>query len=387
MPVLGLTAAAEALKLFYLPGLRYQLNDAASVLLAQLEKTTENVVGSEIVLAMRYGRVGGIGNRSDTGTLPTPNSRKTKKAQWETKNIFARFQISDKTIKASKSSSGAFNSLLEKEISDCERDAKLDLSRQVLGSGAGVLCTVSSASGLTLTVNTTMYLAEGMLVDIYTNNTKDTSEAEITAVNHSTNTIHVTSATGAAQNDVIYLAGNKGLELTGLESVFTSTTLYGLNVATYPWLSPYRRNLAGEIEEVTIQAAIDEADTRAGAVTNFLLCSKGVRRAYQDLLTAQKQTVNSLDLKGGFKALSYTGGDKEIPLVADKYVKPGKMYGLDLNDWAMYRMADWEWMDSDGAMLSRVANTPAYEATLLSYCDIGCQRPKGQFEIYGITEH
>lgn len=387
MSILGLTAAAEAMKTYYLPGLRFQLNDAASVLLAQLEKTTENVVGSDITMALEYGRTGGIGNRSDIGTLPTPNSRKRKKATWETKNIFARFQISDKTIKAARTSAGAFNDLLKREITSCERDSKLDLSRQVLGNTTGLLCTISSVDGLNLTVDSTMYLAEGMLVDIYTTVTKDTSEAEITAVNHTTNVVTVSSATGAAQNDTIYVAGNKDLELTGLEAVFTAATLYNLTVATYPWLAPYRDNLAGELEEVTIQAAIDEADTRAGAVTNFLLVAKGVRRAYQDLLTAQKQTVNSLDLKGGFKALSYTGGDKEIPLVADKYVKAGKMYGLDLTDWAMYQMADWEWMDGDGAMLSRVANTPAYEATLLKYADIGCQRPKGQFEIYGITEH
>ena len=43
--------------------------------------------------------------------------------------------------------------------------------------------------------------------------------------------------------------------------------------------------------------------------------------------------------------------------------------------------------DADGAMLSRVANKAAWEATLARYADIGCQKPKGQIELYGITEH
>ena len=135
----------EALKIYYLPGLRYQLNDKASALLAQIEKTSENVVGREIRMALRYGRVGGIGNRPDDGDLPIPSARQTVQAIWETKNIFARFSLTDKTIEASKTSVGAFASMLETEISDCETDARLDLSRQVMGAGKGVLATLTAA--------------------------------------------------------------------------------------------------------------------------------------------------------------------------------------------------------------------------------------------------
>ena len=43
--------------------------------------------------------------------------------------------------------------------------------------------------------------------------------------------------------------------------------------------------------------------------------------------------------------------------------------------------------DKDGAMLARVANKAAWEATLVKYCDIGCRKPRGQVEMYGITEY
>jgi len=383
MSILNLTAVAEALKEFYLPGLRYQLNDKASAFLAQLERDTESVVGKEIVMALRYGRVGGVGNRADDGTLPTPNSRKTKQAKWETKNLFARFQITDKTVKASRSNVGAFANMLEQEISDCEIDAKNDLSRQALGDGTGKLATITAVSGTTLTVDSTMYFAEGMLVDIYTGDTKDTSEAEVTAVDEDNSQIVVSSATGAAADDVIYLAGNKDLELTGLEAVFTNGTLYGIDRTANKWLNATRINVNGEVSEVIIQQAIDDADRKAGAVINFMQCAFGVRRAYQNLLTAQKQLVNTMELKGGWKAISYNG----IPMMADKYIKSGKLYCLDLNDWKMYQMDDYNWLDEDGAMLSRVANKPAWEATLVKYADCGCQRPRGQVELYGITEH
>jgi hypothetical protein len=381
--VLAINAVAEALKSYYLPGLRYQLNDKASVFLSQLEKDKENVVGKDIVMALRYGRVGGIGNRSDDGDLPTPNSRKTKQAKWETKNLFSRFQISDKTMKASRSNVGAFASMLETEIKDCETDAKLDLSRQALGDGTGKLATISAVSSNTLTVDNTMFFCEGMLVDIYTGDTKDTTAAEVTDVDDANSKITVSSATGAAQNDVIYLSGNKGLELTGLRGVFENSTLYGIDRTTYKWLNATRKNVNGEISDITIQTAIDEADRKAGSNINFILCSLGVRRAYQNVLTATKQLVNTLELKGGWKAISYNG----IPLTADKYVGSGKMYCLDLSDWKMYQMSDYEWLAEDGAMLSRVSGKAAWEATLVKYADLGCGKPRGQSELYGIVEH
>ena len=388
----------EALKLFYLDAFRYQLNDKASILLAQIEKTSENVVGKKIVMALRYGRVGGIGNRSDDGTLPTPNARKTKQAEWDTKNIFARFQITEKAIAASRSREGAFAPLLQQEFEDCEKDTRLDLSRQVLGDGTGVLATASAAAHnngvVTVTVDSTMYLAEGMLVDIRKSDGNqrhaDCDEVEITAVLSDTQFTYAGTTNTPADTDIVVVAGNFGKELTGLDAVIASgTTLYGIDRSTpgNQWLDGRLKNIGGELRETDIQYAIDEVERTSGSEINFLLCSYGVRRAYQSLQTAMKQFANKMTLTGGWEALSYTGGKQTMALAADKYVKPGRMYCLDLSDWKMYQMADWDWMDRDGAILTRVVNKPAWEATLLKFCDLGCQRPKGQFLLYGIAEH
>jgi len=387
--ILNMTAISEALKDYYLPGLRYQLNEKASALLAQLEKDTESVVGKDIVMALRYGRVGGIGARDDDGDLPKPNSRKTKQAKWETKNVFARFQLSDKTIEASKSSVGAFASMLEQEIKDCETDAKLDLSRQVLGDGSGELCEVSAFSTRTLTVDTTMYLAEGMLIDVIDGNSPRTNcdGLEIESVDSDTEFTVVAVSGTPANGDKVCVQGSWNKELTGVAKVIdTGGTLYGIDRTDYPFLDAVVESSVGDITENGIQARIDEVEKGTGSETNFLLGSYGVRRAYANLLQATKSHVNTLDLKGGWKALSYTGGNQPIPFLGDRYVPEGLLYGLDLEDWKMYKMTDWDWMDRDGNMLTRVANKPAWEATLLIYSDIGCQRPRGQFVMKGINE-
>ena len=402
---LNMSAIAEALKIYYLPGLRYQLNDKASALLAQIDKNSENVSGKEIRMALRYGRVGGIGNRPDDGTLPVPAARQTVQAVWDTKNIFARFRLTDKTIAASKDNVGAFANMLETEISDCETDARLDLSRQVIGSGNGVLATVSSQEAyssnvLTVNVDTTMYLAEGMLVEIkQANGTQRNAHVDgpkkiISVLSPTQFTMEAGGDPSTVSTDVVAISGNtyddtglKSYELTGVQAVVaTGGTLYGIDRTDNLWLNGVVDAVNGQISEVGIQKNIDAVEVGSGSETNFLFTSKGVSRAYQNLQTAMKQHVNTLDLKGGWSALSYTGGQKELPLVSDKYVPEGLLFGLDLNDWIMAQMGDWDWLDKDGAMLSRVQDRAAWEATLVKYCDMACQRPRGQFVMTGITE-
>lgn len=399
MSTLNMSSIEEALKLYYLPGLRYQLNDQASALLAQIEKDSEGVVGKEIRMAMRYGRVGGIGNRPDDGDLPTPNARQTKQANWDTKNIFARFRLTDKTIEASKSNVGAFANMLEQEISDCETDARLDLSRQVIGDGEGTLAEVdgaaSSADPQVVDCDTTMYLAEGMLVD-FRDSSGDLTHADhegVEIVEVRDETTFAVEQTGEEIPDEakVVISGNVDgsdvYELTGVRKVVdTGGTLYGIDRTENRWLDAQVDNVNGQISEVGIQKNIDEVETKSGSETDFLMCSKGVARAYQNLQSAMKQHVNTLELKGGWTGMSYSGGQKQIALVSDKYVPKGYLFGLDLDDWKMYQMADWNWLDRDGSMLTRVANKAAWEATLVKYCDIACQRPRGQFVMEGITE-
>lgn len=384
----SMSTIADALKLFYLDGLIYQANEAASVFLAQIEKTSRNVEGSQVVIPLSYGVTGGIGARGESDALPTSNPRKFKQMKVDTKNLFAVIQITDKVIQASRSNRGAFIQALESELTKAETDVKRDISRQVMGDGTGLLATVASVSSNgtthTVTVDSAKHFYEGMLIDCYTTTTKDTSAAEVTSVDKVNNQIVFVSTTAPEAADLIYLAGNKNQELSGLTKIMTAdNTLYDLDRSTHKWFNPTVKNVAGEISEVKIQEGIDDAEDETGSQINFLVGSKGVRRAYQNLLTAQKVIANSLELKGGFKALDYNG----IPLVGDKYVPSGTLHALDLGDYFMGQMAEWDWMDRDGSILKLVQGYAVYTAQLRKYCELCAQRPKGSVRFYGITEH
>ena len=391
---LSMSTIANALKYWYLDGLRYQLNEAGSQFLAQLERTSEHVEGYKIKMGIGYGVTGGIGNRSDTGTLPTVNPRKFVQAEWETLNLFARIQVSDKAIEASRSSRGAFVAALTHELEKAEIDAKRDLSRQVMGDGTGALGTITAVSSVstthTLTFSSVKNFFEGQLVDLYNagdgaGTTKDTSEAEITLVDRDNSTVTLVAAHTPVVGDKLYLAGNYGLEITGVAKVMTAdNTLYGLDRSTtYKFFNPMIKAVSAEISEIKIQEGFDDCEDETGNVINFLMAEKGVKRAYQNLLAAMKQIVNTIELKGGFSAISFSG----IPLVGDKYCASGELLGVSLANWKLYELADWDWMDRDGNVLTRVSQKPVYEATLRKYCDLGCDLPRGQVKFTGITRH
>jgi hypothetical protein len=385
MAWLNMTAASEALKINYLPALRYQLN-TANPILSVIERNSESVVGSEIRMALRYGRNGGVGNRAEDGILPTPNSRKTKQASFGTKNLFARIQISDKTMKASRSRDGAFVSLLEAELEDAQTDAKDNMARQVFGDGTGKLATFSAATTQTvLPVSNTQYFVEGMFIDIMDNtNAVKQSQREVIAVDDVAGTITISgAAVTTVATDYAVVFGNYAQELTGFGAVFQNdNTLYGINRAQNKWFNPTLKSGLGAISEVGIQQLIDDVDRKAGSKTNFLLSSYGVRRAYQDLLLATKRTTDVMKLKGGYEVLTYNG----LPFATDKYAPSGTLFGLDLSTWNLYHIEDWDWLSEDGAVLHRVSDRPVWEASLVRYCDLGCSKPKGNFMATGITE-
>ena len=90
-----------------------------------------------------------------------------------------------------------------------------------------------------------------------------------------------------------------------------------------------------------------------------------------------------LDSEGQYRGVKFNG----IPLTSDNYAKAGEMTGLCKEDWKMYQMADWDWMDKDGAVISRVPGKAIWQAAMRKYCDLGCQRPRGQVQFTGIAGH
>lgn len=384
-----LQSAENALKTLYLGVVSDQLNTNVNPLLAAIEQTASDVWGKEIRKLAPYGINGGIGAGTETGDLPAAAENNYAQFVLTLKNLYGTIEISDKAIRASQNNAGAFVNLLNAEMEGLLKASKFNFGRMLYGDGTGTLTTVESASGNNVVVASVQNLIEGMVVDVLTSEGTSTGVAgrRITSIDRSSKTITLSGnaipASTLTKGNIITVQGSYKNELTGLGAIFgTGSTLYGLSKTANKWLNP-RSYTSTAIDDVTIQKVIDEMDEVAGSKADFIVCSFGVKRAYQEYLTENKSNVDIMNLAGGYKAISYNG----IPVVSDRFAPSGTMYVLDTTEFHLHQLCDWRWLEGDnGKIIRQVAGKPVYTATLVKYADLICDKPSGQAKISGITE-
>lgn len=130
------------------------------------------------------------------------------------------------------------------------------------------------------------------------------------------------------------------------------------------------------LSELAINSDFTEADLK------FFLMNYAVRDKYVQLCTQERGWFNTMVIDGGFEAVEYNGK----PFVPDSQCKRETIFGIVPETLKIYRLQDFDWMDKDGAILNRVANRDAYEATMFHYGDLGCSLRNGNIVIRGIRE-
>lgn len=381
-----ISSAENALKTLYLGVLAEQLNVGVNPLLAKIGQTTADVWGKEVVKLAPYGVNGGVGSGTESGDLPGCAGNNYAQFKLTLKNFYGNIEISDKAIRASANSAGAFVNLLNSEMDGLLKSSKFNFGRMLYGDGSGLIATtVTNTSSKTnvITVDSVKNLMEGMVIDVY-----DTSDAIVPnlaasrvisidrAKKEITLSASASSALGAGYK--VYVQNSKGNELTGLEAIFGTGELYGLSRADYSFLNPYKVTDTTGVSTEAIQAAIDSIEEVAGGTIDFIVSSYKVRRAYIEYLALNRTNLDYMNLDGGFKALSYSG----IPFVADRFVDDKTMYLLNTSDFKLHQLCDWRWIEGEGGtVLHQVANKAVYTATLVKYADLLCERPMGQAKI------
>ena len=387
-----LTTLDAILKNQYIGPIRDQLNNS-SVLYSRLEKNSDSVVGKNFTIPLHYGRNEGVGARGEGTALPTAGNQAYKECIVPMRYQYGRIRLTGPTMKAARSNEGAFIRAVDSEMRGLEKDMKASMNRQAFGDGTGLLATVAaSGSGTsTVVVDSTAKLRVGMPIDIIVKTTgaatagvAGTSVASITDT--TTFTITDTLAGTPAATYGVYIAGSRNNEMMGLSGIVSTTaTLQGLDVANYPWwkatvLANGGTNRA--ISDTLLQTAIDTLEANSSGMCTAMYTSFGVRRAYQALLTATKQLVNTQELKGGYKAITYN----DLPIIADKDAPANKIFVVDEDELQVFRLGDFDWMQEDGAILSRVSGYDAYEAVLYVYQELGTTMRNAHVLISDVTE-
>lgn len=382
--MIDLTTAQNALKDAYLSAACNQLNTKTNPLLAKIKQSTSDVYGKQIIKVAPVGLNGGIGAGSETGELPTANENNYVQFKTTLKNLYGTIEISDKAIRASANSNGAFVDLLNAEMEGLINSSKFNLGRMLYGDGSGLVGTVASYADGVATMKSVKNLIEGMVVDVYSGTTYKQT-LRIAYVDRTNKKVYFTTTPSTITvEENLYVQGSKGNEITGLGAIFSSSaSLYGLSRTSNRWLSPYTKAVNNEIDDSILQEAVDFLEENTGSNIDFITCGAKVKRMYQDYLATYRRNIDVTVLDGGYKAISFNG----IPIVSDRFVEDDTLYMLDTSKFTLHQLCDWEWIEGEGGkILRQKAGYPAYTATLVKYADLICDQPNGQAKLTGIAK-
>ena len=116
--------ADSALKDYYLDAVTAQLNDNVSPFFSAIEKNSDYVSGKDVKLAVIRGYSGNVVAGAEDGNLPDPFRNRYANIVAPLKNIYGTIEISDKALRASRESSGAFVNLINAEMEGLISGAK-----------------------------------------------------------------------------------------------------------------------------------------------------------------------------------------------------------------------------------------------------------------------
>lgn len=411
------TTADAALKEFYLPAVREQLNNKNKFLAQVSQAGQEEIEGRRAVLSLHLSRNNSVGARVEGAYLPGTNSGGSTaignqgygEERVPLKYNYGRLQLSGPVMRAMGSDRGSFIRALDSEMKGLTNDAKRDQSRQIWNDGSGKIIQLATDSGTVIDFATTAtavqrrQLEAGMKVDIgtVTDSTVIYEGNEVVSVSATAVTLLNAIGTVGATH-FIYRSGINpggaaaGIELTGMQSIVDSTgALFNLNPATAgqsAWSSTELGNSGTNraISDDLLAQLMDATEIASGLENDEgqyqLWMSDGVRRAYAATMTAQKRFVNSIDLKGGFKGLESTAGGGSVPVAWERDVPSNTVFYVNTKHIKWFKKGDWSWMDEDGAILSRRPNVEAYEATLHCDAELTTDRRNAHGKLADISE-
>lgn len=421
----------EVLKTFYLPAVQEYLNHATP-LMDLLDRNEEDVSGKDATIEAHYGRSTGTGARADGGSLPTANYQRFKTCTVPMKYVYGRIELTGPTLAATRDSRGAYGKALDIEVTGITNDLMKEVNRMLWGCGYGHLARWRSGTGTSVTLQK-KYRGNSAGGDgfgstfgaKYVEKRNDAVWVVLSSMSGS-GTFAVGSTTTAASSisrgadyDSMTMtdtstptagtflvrpasltsyttSGDHRLEPVGLRAIVTdedldeialnngsytggtnNDPLQGLAVATYPWFKSVvlkhssgryagQRSLTLGLMQTTFDIVEEIAGKDYGP--NLILTTRALRREYLELCQADRVFVNTMKLDGGWTALDYNG----VPLMVDNDAIDGEIYFLTLKDLAIFRMSDFDWMQKDGAILSRCSGYDKYEAILYKYMEFGC---------------
>lgn len=374
----------KALKENYLPAWRNQLGIEPSALLGKIRKP--KLTSNKIVASAPVGLSGGFGYGEEGKATPAAGGVRVERFETTAKDMYVNIVISEKAVKLT-GSSGAMANALDTEVKGAYATAKWNVGRSLFGNGTGILTTTKALTnaGNTIEVDDVAYLKEGLIIDIYaTGGTAPQANGtgrRLLSVDRVNKTITIGGDPATFTAGFITVQNSYNREITGLGAIYddTVTTLYGINKAANPFIKPIVLDGGGDLDDGLITKALRYAKNDKNSNIDTLCCGDDAYDHYVNYLRVNNIRVEEVShtIKGGFKAIKFIFGNKEIDIVNESFVPAKEIWGVESGCLELHNL-DWSFAElQNGGIFNLMEGQSCYRALLANYGDLICTNPGG----------
>lgn len=400
---LTLSTYDALLKDLYEGGVREQLNNDVPCL-KHFEETDRAWSGRRVVWPVHTGRNSGVGSRGEGATLPTAGEQAHSLSIVTATYFYARGQVSGQTIAAGKN---AFVEALSSEMDGLMMDAKVEMSRQLWGTGDGRLAQVAADALCSTSITVynryaepqqpgARFISANQLIDggSVASPTQDFSSQTVISVSISqnpattTDTITVSnSALPAISQCDTYIfnrgAGGAGVESLGIQAlvdVYTESNMWGSNAFYGTTIQGIARNTVTAwnalvlgnsgvtrlVDSNLMQTSFDRIHTESGEDADLIFGQHDVVRAFLDSVAGDRR-YQTTKFDAGVSSLSYNG----VPIERDRQAPYNCLLVAKRSALRKFTLKPIGFADNDGSILSRVSNQDNWEFFLSTYFNLG----------------
>jgi len=407
--MIGLTDVSNALQKVIMPYIRDNF-PKKTILLDQVKRNAGvSFMNDKFYASVRSGRHGGVANlASDTGKLISGKAS-IGQAYVDTKIITGTFDISDLTIKATKTAKGAVESQLTWQAESLVSDYSRSVNRQYFMDGSGIIAQVSSSANASVVpiklpnssiddgaalnrygavngdVTPTKYLAVGQILAF---GTAGADLGTVTAVSNGVGTalgsVTCTGSPAHAANDAIGFVDGDGsgfgtADITGLGQALSDSTANYANLArtTTGW-TPTTGTASAALTLSAIEDGYLSALEYAQMGDKYaIFVNKTLYKKYGDLLTAMRRSADKKEgLLGGWSGLEFAAGAGSVGVFLDFDVPDGEVLIINLDTLTICEAAPMDWLENPSSgSLVRTTNYLTYQSTMAWYTNLLCLCP------------
>lgn len=305
--------------------------------------------------------------------------------------------LETEAILASRDDKGSFLRGLTTEVDSALNNVANDVAKDLYGAGMGVRASGVTISSTTITVGESVSNFEvGMVIVTAASATgalrNSGTGQTITVVDRSAGTIVVDANTDTITNgDFLFEKGDRGtgasptpLKIAGMDAWCPASVASSGD--SFMGVDRYAQGDIARVAGLTID--VSSYNPEEGLVTALALSSREgtnppvMLTSFADVKNIQlalgsKAVTEYMDVGGiGFSTIRVTGPKGDVRVMADQFAPPGIWRFITPSTWSLRHAGDlFNVLDLDGAPLSRVYNSDAWEGRVGFYGNLFCDDP------------